>query len=103
MSEWSAYCEMCRDEHLNTDCSTCEARPPQLMPMNRRVYHLWLHCQTQWNWSGGMEPLLTGLDYPGIYRIAEMMDVEITPSDLYKLQALEWDTIQRTREKMKRK
>lgn len=50
-----------------------------------------------------MEPLLTGLDYPGIYRIAEMMDVEITPSDLYKLQALEWDTIQRTREKIKRK
>ena len=50
-----------------------------------------------------MEPLLTGLDYPGIYRIAEMMDVEITPSDLYKLQALEWDTIKRIREKMKRK
>lgn len=103
VSEWSEYCSTCHDSKMDEDCNTCEARAPTLMPVNYDAYILWQHSQTQWLWSGGMETILTGLNYPAVYKIAKTMDIEITPNILSKIQALEWSTIRRLRQKMEQK
>jgi hypothetical protein len=88
---------------MDMDCETCEVKPPKLMQLNYDAYNLWQHSQTQWMWTGGMEPMISGLNYSAVFEVAKTMGIGMTPCLLSKLQALEWNTIKRLRDKMAQK
>ncbi|WP_196595457.1 MULTISPECIES: DUF1799 domain-containing protein [Pectinatus] len=73
------------------------------MPINYVTYNLWSRTQTQWQWSGGMVPVLAGLNYLAMFAIAEQLDIDVSPGMLLKIQALEAYTIEKIRKKMERK
>lgn len=59
---------------------------PQLLPENEDAYQLWQNSQTQWR-TGGMG--IVGLDYPAAFRIAKLLDIEISTCLFSKIKALE--------------
>ena len=73
------------------------------MPINYSAYRLWQRCQTQWQWSGGMVSIITGLNYSAVFALAKKLDIYISPGMLLKIQALEAYTIEKIRKKLKEK
>jgi hypothetical protein len=68
------------------DCKTCEDRQPEILKENIDVFDLWDAAGTQWR-SGGFS--VVGLDYPAVYKIAEVIGIEETPILHQKLRILE--------------
>lgn len=62
------------------------------MPNNRDIWLLWANVNTQWR-IAGMEGTPIGLDYNAVKIVAETLDIELTPANLHKLQALENATL----------
>ncbi len=73
------------------------------MPINYSTYKLWSRSQTQWQWSGGMVPVLAGINYSSMLAIAKQLDIKVSPGMFLKIQALEAYTIEKIRKKMEKK
>lgn len=62
------------------------------MSENRDIWKLWSAVKTQWR--AGFDQLI-GLDYMAIEKIAEMMDIEMNPCMLKKLDEIEFYMLSR--------
>ncbi|WP_353737409.1 DUF1799 domain-containing protein [Megamonas sp.] len=70
------------------------------MPENIRIWELWCACSTQWKY--GFEGPV-GLDYSAINIVAKNMDMELNPCDIKKLNAIETFTLNKIKNKPKKK
>lgn len=68
------------------ECEGCEGRCPDLMPENDLALELVLASQTQLRTTMGG---VIGLDYNAVWRVADVLGVEMTPEILRKLRAVE--------------
>ena len=66
------------------------------MPENAEAWALWGYARTQWR-MGGMGPV--GLDFPAALKLAEVLDIEVTPGLLSKLRALEHSVLRQMAER----
>lgn len=67
---------------------------------------MWLHAYKSWNMTtiGNMDkiiPIPIGLDYLSVSKIAKILNIDITPAILSKLQKLETYEIKRMRKEVK--
>lgn len=69
---------------------------PELLPENYDVWALWTFCFTQWR-AGGFG--IIGLDYPAVFRVAEVLGIEVTEDLLIKLRYLEHKQLEHFRKK----
>lgn len=84
------YCTSCKKvRQSSTECEGCNR--PELLPENDIAVAWFRLCDTQWR-VGGMGSL-TGLDYAGAQRAAEMAGLEVTADDFHGLQVLERETL----------
>lgn len=89
MGEQSKYCQTCLKAAKQwdeiRDCSSCYARCPDLDPINKDAWELWLLSCTQWRagWT------IIGLDWPAVIEIAKIHGIRITPAIFCKIKALE--------------
>lgn len=97
--ERQAYCIHCQKANKRTNCAACEYKTPMLMEENGDVWQIWQAARTQWR--VGMDRLV-GLDYPAVFQLAAILDIEITPCLLKKLDALETYTLKCQQEKKMR-
>jgi len=67
-------------------CETCEYAFPALHPNNIEAWALWSLIGTQWRdgYSG-----IIGLDYPAVFKVAEVMGFEMEPATFLKIRTLE--------------
>lgn len=86
---------MCR-ELYGEGKKKCSACVPELMSENEDAWDLWRACATQWR-VGGMGGLI-GLDYAAVFRVAEVMEIEMTAVLLLKIRALETQALDRQAE-----
>lgn len=86
----STFCDTCRRTHDQTgktlNCAECEGRCPDLLPYNEEAWDLLIAGQTQMR-TGGLGVI--GFDYLAIRYVASVIGVDITPSILRKVQAVE--------------
>ncbi|WMW64392.1 DUF1799 domain-containing protein [Nitratidesulfovibrio liaohensis] len=87
-------CAACRrkftERRQAAPCAECSHRPPRLFLQSLPAWRLWMAVCTQWRTGFGG---LVGLDYSAMYRVAETLNVQITPQVLEKIQLLELDTL----------
>lgn len=90
------YCsKMCRPHFIRTKqktpCEGCEHNPPVLDKDNFEVYELLRASATQWKTSAMGDTI--GLDYNAVFKIAEILEIQIDHEKLKVLQAVEWAVI----------
>jgi len=99
-SKRAAYCVQCRLSFTRTNekapCEGCEHNPPTLDKENLDVYELLRASTTQWKISAMGDVM--GLDYNTVFKIAEILEIEIDHEKLKALQAVEWAVITKARE-----
>ncbi|WP_459900084.1 DUF1799 domain-containing protein [Desulfobaculum senezii] len=69
---------------------------PQLHADNAEAYRLWRAACTQWRATGFG---VVGLDYPALFAVADIVDVDVTPRVLELVQGLERFELQRASER----
>lgn len=98
-SDWAAtkqdYCESCRLIHNGAKCDGCDWRCPEKLPGNAEVDELWQFARTQWRVAFGGA---YALDYSAVIRIAEALEIDVTPSLMEKIRVLELDQLRRWKE-----
>ncbi len=77
-----------------TPCDDCPNKAPELMPENAEAWYLWQSICTQWVVSMAG---LVGLNYQSIYLVADTLMIDVTPSVLAKIQALERKCIEKNK------
>ena len=92
------YCKRCRKDkelkEITPPCGDCGySQGPELMDQNLDAMDLWLAANTQWR-SGFS---LIGLDYNVLFRLAEMMEIELSVCTFRKIQCLEQHVIDKQR------
>lgn len=94
MQERSEYCEACKKNPAfsHTDCDSCEARSPEIAPENGDFFNLWNAVSTQWR--VGMDGPI-GLDYPAVFAVADLLNIDVTPAMLRKLRVIETSVIEK--------
>ncbi len=89
MGDGPKYCEIClkaaEQWGEEKDCTSCEAKCPDLLPENKLAWELWLLSSTQWRVGFS----LVGLDWPAVIEIAKIHGIRITPAIFNKIKALE--------------
>lgn len=71
------------------DCTSCEAKCPDLLPENEEAWELWNLAGTQWRVGFSV----VGMDFPAVFQIAELYGIEMTPCLFQKLKTLELATL----------
>ena len=61
------------------------------MEQNAEAWELWQMVNTQWR-AGGMG--IIGLDYPAVWTMAKMIEIEMTPCLMMKIQKLEYAVLE---------
>jgi len=90
--EWvqqtSKYCDGCKKlpTHSHTDCQSCTNKGPEIAPENREFFSFWGSVNTQWrtNMDGPI-----GLDYSAVLQVADLLNIDVSPAMLHKLQLIE--------------
>jgi len=57
-----------------------------------QVVELWLACATQWR-RAGLAGMATGLDYPAVIGVAQILGTPMTPDLLEDLRAMESEAL----------
>lgn len=90
-------CKVCKNFQVQSgksiDCNDykgsgipCSNLPPERGQAEEEFLEVWAYANTQWR-VGGMGAV--GLDYPAIFRVAEMLDCEVDEIFLRRLKAIE--------------
>lgn len=88
------------DEGYGAPCGGCEwgpAHAPVLWGENDDAYELFQASMTQWR-SGGMGGAV-GLDYPAVFKVARILEIDLDRVMMGKIRALEKDTLKRADER----
>ena len=78
----------CRKTHSLTadDCDSCSAKCPAMDSEDLVAWNLWARSCTQWRCTSfGRE----GLDYNALISVADILDIDVTPAILFRIQAME--------------
>lgn len=90
---------MQKKQDKQLDCSICSGQAPSILPENFDAWRLWLNVSTQWR-AGGFQ--IVGLDYPAVFKIAEILYIDVTPDLFLKLRELEKYELDRLRKEADR-
>lgn len=68
-------------------CEGCPHRRPSLLAENREVWQLWSYCNGQVRTAGLGS--VVGIDYNAMFKVADLLGIDMIPAVLAKVQALE--------------